>query len=307
MRYRPKVPGAVALLLSTVACAAASDPSSQESSGPTSSEGIGGTGAAPSGGSGSAVGGGGSFGVGAGTGGAVDPFAEVFGESAENLFRLDPKTKEVTVIGPFSPPGEGGCFPVIDIAVDKDSNLYVTTYEALFRVDKDTAACTLITTGAFPNSLSFVPAGTVDPAEEALVAYSGSSYVRIDTATGEITTIGDLGPYVSSGDIVSVKNGKTLVTVKGAECGIHDCLLEIDPTTGAMVKNWGALPYEDVFGLAFWAGTAYGFAQSGELFEISFGVDSVTTTPIPIPNPPEHLYFWGAGSTTSAPPVEVPD
>jgi hypothetical protein len=69
------------------------------------------------------------------------------------------------------------------------------------------------------------------------------------------------------------------------------------------VKNWGHLPYSQVFGLAFWGGRAYGFTNSGDLFEIAFGTDTVTTTAIPIPAAPADLSFWGAGSSTAAPLV----
>ena len=74
-----------------------------------------------------------------------------------------------------------------------------------------------------------------------------------------------------------------------------------------MTKNWGSLPDTDFFGLAFWAGTAYGFTNGGQLVEIGFAGNSIQTSPIAVPNPPAGLQFWGAGSTTSAPPDRVPD
>ena len=69
----------------------------------------------------------------------------------------------------------------------------------------------------YPNSLSFVPKGTVDPNVEALVGYNGGTYVRIDTVTGAVTSIGNLGSgYSSSGDIVRLPipgNAELLVYV----------------------------------------------------------------------------------------------
>jgi hypothetical protein len=62
-----------------------------------------------------------------------------------------------------------------------------------------------------------------------------------------------------------------------------------------------------VFGLAFWAGTAYGFDQDGELFQVTFKNNAIQTSPIVIPSQPANMYFWGAGSTTSAPPDEIPN
>jgi hypothetical protein len=222
--------------------------------------------------------------------------AIVYGHSADTLYSVDPNTKSVSVVGSFS--GCGGS--VIDLALDKDSNMFVTTFNGFFRVDRTNAACTPIKSGTYPNSLSFVPKGTVDPNAEALVAYQGSTYVRIDTTSGAITNIGSIGGGLSSsGDIVSVIGGSTFLTVKGNNC--NDCIVEVNPATGALVKNWGSVGHADVFGLAFWAGIAYGFDNGGELFAITFNGTSVTTAPITIPNPPAGLSFYGAGSTTSAP------
>lgn len=240
----------------------------------------------------------GALGTSATTGsGMPDPNAEVFGHSELTLYKLDPVTKAVTTIAPFS-----GCEgSVIDVALDKDSNLFATSSGGLFRVDKDTAVCTLISEGpGYPNSLSFIPAGTLDPNEEALVGYAGDQYVRIDPVTGAITNVGSpwSNGLVSSGDIVSVKNGGTYLTVSGAEC--NDCLIEVNPATGAQIKNWGQLPYSGIWGIAFWAGSVYGFTDNGQLFEVTFPNDTVMTTLI---DSPPGVSFWGAGSTTSAPPV----
>lgn len=236
---------------------------------------------------------------------AVNPaeINEVYGHSADTLFALDPVTKAVTQIGKFS-----GCDAVVDIALDEMSNLYATSNTALYTVDKKSAACTQLSTGTYPNSLSFVPKGTVDPSVEALVGYEDDQYVRIDTKTGAKTTIGSLGSGLkSSGDIVSVKGGKTYLTVKstsGKTCSTNDCLVEVDPATGTMVKNWGSIEHHNVFGLSFWGGKVYGFDDAGDLFEVTFGTSQLATSTIAMPSKPAGLSFWGAGSSTSAPLVE---
>ncbi|HRG96390.1 MAG TPA: hypothetical protein PLR99_09090 [Polyangiaceae bacterium] len=236
--------------------------------------------------------------------------SEVFGHSGKVLYRLDPDTKSVQVIGTFSGCNEGS-EQVIDIALDEASNMYGTTYTGLFRIDKATARCTRVTSSTgkdFPNSLSFVPKGTLDPADEALVGYVADEYVRIDPANGNITTIGKLGntQLRSSGDIVSVIGGPTYLTVKSTgasgQCAASDCLVEIDPKTGAITKNWGALNARvDVFGVAFWAGSIYGFTKAGTLFQVEIKGGALTLNEITIPQRPTDLSFFGAGSTTSAP------
>ena len=229
---------------------------------------------------------------------------EVFGHSASLLFRLDPKSNAVTQVGAFN-----GCGAVIDIALDEASTLYAVSSTALYTVDKANAKCTQVASGSYPNSLSFVPKGTVDPNVEALVGYEASDYVRIDTKSGVKTKIGALGGGLrSSGDIVSVKGGKSYLTVKGTgnTCVANDCLVEVDPATGKLVKNWGSIEHKDVFGLSFWGGKVFGFDDGGELFEVTFGSSSITTTTIAIPGKPSDLSFWGAGSSTSAPLVSTP-
>lgn len=234
--------------------------------------------------------------------GAGPEIAEVFGHSGDTLYRLDPDTLEVEIVGPFS-----GCTAsIIDIALDAESNMYGTAFGSLWSIDRVTGACTLITEdGSFTTSLSFVPAGTVDPNEEALVGFDEDQYLRIDTQTGAISMLGVLsGGLRSSGDMVSVIGGGTYLTVRGPGCDATDCIVEIDPSTGDVLQNYGSVGYDEVFGVAFWAGRAYGFAREGVLVEIEFTADAVLTTPIPIPVAPPGLEFYGAGSTTSAPPVE---
>jgi hypothetical protein len=220
---------------------------------------------------------------------------EVFGHSENMLFRVNTDTREVSEVGYFQ-----GCTYVADIAIDESSAIYASTGTELYLVQTNTAQCAKIASGTFPNSLSFVPAGTLDDTKETLVGFQGGDYVKIDRASGAVTKVGSLGGgFESSGDVVSAKGGKTYVSVKGPGCA--DCLVEIDPKTGALTKNWGPIGRADVFGLAFWAGDVYAFTNAGEALVVKFVGDALDVTPIPIANAPAGLKFWGAGSTTSAP------
>ena len=83
----------------------------------------------------------------------------------------------------------------------------------LVSIDKMTGACTVLKTGSYPNSLAFVPVGTVLPDCEALVGYVNDSYVQINPDTGLVSPVGNLNavaaanPWMSSGDIVSIVGG----------------------------------------------------------------------------------------------------
>ena len=231
-----------------------------------------------------------------GGGGRNDPV--VYGHTGNTLFKVNATTKVVTAVADFR-----GCdAEVIDLALDEFSRAFVTTSSGLYRVDLLTAVCTAVsgfTLNTFPNSLSFVPRGTLDPTAEALVGYDGSRYVRINPTTGAIQRLGALGGgFVSSGDIVSVIDGGTYLTVKDPQGSPSiDYLVEVNPATGALVRNLGALPFSDVFGLAFWGGSLYGFSHNGTLFEIT--ITGSGTTSAAVPNAMSQPWN-GAGSTTAA-------
>jgi hypothetical protein len=298
----------LALAVSSAAASLAACGSSTDKTGFASADAGSDTGSLPVGDSGGSSSGGGDgsgliTGDGGTTGhdsGSAPPVALVYAHSGDTLYRMDPTSKQIAVVGPFS----GGCSTVIDLAIDSNANGYVTTNTDFWKVDLKSAACTFISSGNYPNSLSFVPKGTLDPNAEALVGYFGSQYIRIDPTSGAVTNVGSLnGGYTSSGDLVSVIGGGTFLTVKGGPSSCNDCLLQVNPSTGALIQDYGSVNHPDVFGLAFWAGTAYGFDNGGEVFSIGWQNSALTTASIPVPNPPPGLSFYGAGSTTAAPPT----
>jgi hypothetical protein len=243
--------------------------------------------------------------------------AEVFVQSKDTLYKLDPDTKALTKVGKFS--GVSGS--VVDIALNADGEMYGTTTDALYKIDKTTGASTKVGTGGtgkYPNSLSFAPVGTVESDREVLVGYLDSAYISIDPTTGATDVIrpNALGEgLVSSGDIVSITEGDflTYLTVKPldpndctgecAKCKDNDCLYEVDPATGEKISNLGTTNRTAVFGLAFWAGTLYGISSDGKLFQIDPGANPLSSgvKNITIPGGLGTIAFFGAGSTTSAP------
>lgn len=255
----------------------------------------------------------------------TDGPGEVFGHSADTLYKLEPTSMTVTKIGKFScvdipcDMGEG----MWDIALDKDGNMYgsVNVMDnscsgfgtgAIVKIDKTNASCSVLGTSSstFPNSLSFVPAGTIDPTNEVLVGYNSSDYVRIDPVSGATSVIGSLNPnstgddWYSSGDIVSIIGGKTYLTATKSSSGSSgpDSILEVDPVSGKALKvigSSGSIGSPQVFGLGFWAGTAYGFDNGGQLLTID--LTTGVGTPVPLTGSLSGLSFYGAGNTTAAP------
>jgi hypothetical protein len=220
---------------------------------------------------------------------------EVFAASGTTLYRLTVDSWVLAKVGTLD-----GCVgPVVDIAIDRTSRMFATTTNGIYRVDPGTAVCTLISQGIYPNSLCTVPAGTVDPSEEALVGFVDDDYVRIDRETGEITSIGNLGPFgfISSGDMAVLPGGRAFLSVKQGGCS--DCLVEIDPTTGVMLNLVGPIGYSNVFGLASQKGEGIGFGAAGEVFHIDLTTGE--GKPIAVSNEPFGLEYFGAASKPEDP------
>jgi hypothetical protein len=244
---------------------------------------------------------------------------EVYAHSELVLYRFDPIARDFVTIGEFGClKGGDGVALMLDIAIDRGGNMVGTAAMSehtvitgrLVSIDKATAACQVLRTGSYPNSLAFVPVGTVLPDREALVGYDTDRYVMINPDTGGVTGIGNLNapgaasPWQSSGDIVSIVNGGTFVTVipKGAlgpDAG-GDRIVEVDPATGAVVRVIGATGTPALYGLGYWGGIAYGFSSGSQLIQIDLMSGAGTT--IPIAGAPA-AGFYGAGTTTIAPIV----
>lgn len=244
-------------------------------------------------------------------GGGSEP-GQVFGHSQNTLYELEPFSKSVQQIGQFD------CLNGLemwDIAIDKDGRMVGAAMSissgSLVEIDPKTAHCSAIASGSFPNSLTYVPIGVLDANAEVLVGFSQGNYLRIDPATGATTQIGSMNPnstgtnWISSGDIVSLQGGGTYATVRPAlsSSTAIDSLVEIDPKTGQVLKVIGTTGFAQLWGLGFWAGTAYAFSANGQL--VSIDLTTGAGTFIPLPNIPSGLSFWGAGTTTAA-PIEPP-
>lgn len=221
----------------------------------------------------------------------------VYANDGSTLYRLDDAGQEVVLVGELD-----GCASLNELAIDAKGAVFGASDGALYAIDPSGPSCELLATGTYPRALSFVPAGTVDPDEEALVGYLDAAYVRVDVVTGAVTPLGQLdGGFVASGDVVSVAGGKTYLTVTQGGC--NDCLVEVDPASGAVVEDLGPLGYAKVWGLAQWGGAAYGFTKAGQAFRIDFVVQPDGTSALALTelSTAGDFSFWGAGSSTAAP------
>lgn len=221
------------------------------------------------------------------------PYLEevVYVHTSSQLYRLDPDSLALDLIGTFS-----GCSSVVDIAVDRDNQIFASSSGGIYSINPRTAECTSVHDSGFGNNLAFVPPGVLHPTREILVTYSGTQYRSLDLVTGVVTDHGTI-PWSVSGDVVSVNEGPTYVSVSYPGSANH--LLLVDPATGEMIVDEGPIGTETgVYGLAFWGGTVYGFSSSGNVTTILVNGDGTTNTTIVDSTA---VSFWGAGSSTFAP------
>jgi hypothetical protein len=246
----------------------------------------------------------------------------VYAHTNDTLYLYEPVGGTLKKLAAFTFDKAGTESDIIDIAVDRTGNMFGTTFSNFFSIDTSTAKCTWIATTAalvdFPNSLSFVPAGTADPGKEALVGYASNgdnkavTYVKIDTTTGVMTTLGDMnasltGPqYRSSGDIISlIQDGnRTYATVKlqvDGGAGGTDLLAEVDPTDGHLKRIIGDTQQPNLWGFGYWAGKGYGFSDTGRIVEIDMTSGKSVVLLTLTGDAGAALPWFGAGVTTQAP------
>lgn len=247
------------------------------------------------------------------------PPGRVFAHTADTLYLFDPLASTLTRIGSFD------CFEnsidrMLDIAVDASGNMFGTSDFGFLSISTTDAKCRYITqSGTFPNSLGFVPVGTVDAAKEALVGYAfdvkgnATRYVRIDPATGQISDLGSINPagaakqFSAAGDVIGLsRNGnrayvtvKELLTDGGTAPGKTNSLAEIDPKTGAIKTVLPETGVTELFGLGQWAGQAYGFSGSGAIVAVSLETGASRT--LAGLDAGADASWFGAGVTTTAP------
>lgn len=248
------------------------------------------------------------------------PPGRVYAHTSKTLYLLDPLAETLTKVGDLDclKPGDR----LLDIALDRVGVMYGTSDRGFLKIDPIDARCSYVKedpAAQYPNSLAFVPIGTVDDTKEALVGYQfdpyavneATIYSRIDLATGEMTPIGSLNPpgaavrYRSSGDLIStIRNGnKAYLTVKAisSDAGTgNDYLAEIDPKTGEIKNIVGDTGQKNFYGLGQWAGTAYGFNDTGNIVEIDMTTGKGTTL-MTASEDAGAVAWFGAGVSTNAP------
>lgn len=219
----------------------------------------------------------------------------MWAHSRDTLFSIHPDTFELTTIGTFGLPVDED---ITDLAVTPDQTLYGISDTRLYTLDPDTGAATYVADvpGLTNVGMTFLRTG------ELLATDDGGGVRRINPATGEVTELdGYGGGYTTAGDLVAVGDG-TMFTIcdGGPECTWEsNCLVTVDPVTGAAIARIGAIGFSQVFGAAYANGHVYAFTNAGQLIEVDRTTGAGTLV-----RAYDGISFWGAGVTPLVPIVE---
>ncbi len=178
----------------------------------------------------------------------------VYVNTATTLFSFDPNTGVATRIGTFT---EGGraVTSMTDIAIDLDGIMFGGSYDALYRINPNTAECRFVAyLDDEMTGLTFVSDGRL------VGAGAGVSFV--DTTNGRLTPLVSPGQYDTSGDIIGLPDGMLYWTVTGG-----DGLVQVDPNTGT-ARRRGTVGVTAVYGLGYAYGELYGFTSGGQVITI---------------------------------------
>jgi hypothetical protein len=222
----------------------------------------------------------------------------VYAQTATTLYRVDPDTLAIDQVGDFT--FTSGRDDITDIAIDKSGLMIGISFGAVYRIDTNTAAATLLSDdlqGNF-NGLSFVPADQLgQTGDDVLVATRNSDGVvfRVDPQTGAASPIGDMAGFASSGDLVSVA---MLGTLQTADNGFDaDRLVRLAPQSFQAQPIGSTIGFSDIWGIAYWKDRVFGFTKYGEFVTIDPSTGQGTLVQ---GNGPA---WWGAAVTTLAPVV----
>lgn len=237
------------------------------------------------------------------TGGDTDAglVTYVYAHTDSTLFRIDPDTLALTQVGNFGWPLSVITDQMTDIAIDKNGTIIGVSFDKVYRIDPTTAMTTLLSSnlGESFNGLSYVPATMLGQTGDDVLVGTRSTdgaVFRVDPMNGTTTEIGNMGAYVSSGDLVAVAGFGTMQTVKGTT---NDRLASLAPQTfTATPVGTTDTGYGEIWGLAYWKGKVYGFTNGGQfiLIDPMTGVATLVST--------NGQAWWGAGVTTLAPTIE---
>ncbi len=193
----------------------------------------------------------------------------VYINTGSELWGFDPVAVRATFIGDFEDAYGNAPDTITDIAIDLSGNMYGVSFATLYRIDPTTAAVTRI--GATDGEL----VGLTFLSDGRLVGAGDGVYI-VDTASGRFTsTLVASGRYSTSGDIVGLPDGNLYWATLGSSSS--DDLVVVNPGSGSATRR-GSMGVGNVFGMAWYDGTLWGFTDGSQAVEIDSTTARGTTS-----------------------------
>ena len=191
--------------------------------------------------------------------------AGLYVHSSSALYRYDILSNSLEELGAFNLPSADES--MTDIAVNRNGVMVGLSSSHVYLVNPENAECKLLATlsGSAYNALAFVENGFES---EQLIAANGAghSYV-IDPLDGSAAYLGTMGSgWGASGDISEIK-GQAVIATVSQEGASSDRLVRLDMSSGQAI-DIGDSGFENIWGLANWQGTLYGFNGDGQVLAI---------------------------------------
>lgn len=224
----------------------------------------------------------------------------LYAHGSDRLYRWVPGWANPQVIATFQWPAGASSREMTDLAIDYDGRMYGVSFDAFYRVNAETGACTKLADFSEQfNGLTLVPKGTVDPNSEALIAIAndgGWNQVTIQGTKAVLTELGHYSKgYTSDGDAYSIAGLGTFAAVDG---GVGSAfLVKVDPKTGATTDIGPIKNAQNVYGLAGIGGQAYAFAEDGTIYRVDV-TTGATQVAWPVPPATTDIRWWGAAVST---------
>lgn len=240
----------------------------------------------------------------------------------DDLYRVDPFEPRVTWLFTVDHQNvEGG---MLDIDTDPDGNLIAVKKSGMYVVDESGGDFALESVGQFldaegasvdlstwTNGMAINSAGTVfltnSEQDRTVSPYVSEAEAHtVNRASGRISLLGSLAPYVSSGDCVALKDDSILMTARDpADVDANDTLVRVDSTT-AQTTLLGSTGFTRIFGLSASFDYLFGVTEDAKLLLMDEATGGSTllldcslenNAACPEPPPGENsIRFWGAAN-----------
>ena len=215
----------------------------------------------------------------------------------DKLYKIDPFAQTINLWNTVQLPDEHG---LLDIDTDPSGRLIAATNNGLYIVNGD-GSMQLLQQIAVPertNGLAINSHGTIFLTNKPYAGDSQAGAFAVDALTGDMQRLGDLAPYESSGDCVTLKDDSLLMTAPDPDTQFdpenpyarHDLLVYIDSNTAA-TRLIGDTGFGKIYGLSASFDLLFGVTDNGKVLQIDSSTGAATQL-----FEDANIRFWGAAN-----------